>query len=144
MASEWVREGLKYVLHVSFSEEDTVPAAFYLALISDTGVSETDAFSDWTEVEGPGDNGYARQECRTSDVGFTVSDIADNDVAATTATKTFSCTGAGWKTAGAVCMIMSDVGADGGITMAAADLGTARTLTTGDSLQVAMQLELEG
>ncbi|KKN89741.1 hypothetical protein LCGC14_0235870 [marine sediment metagenome] len=144
MASEWVREGLKYVLQVSFSEEDTVPANFYLALISDTGVAETDAWSDWTEIETPGSNGYNRQTVATSDVGFTVSDITGADVIATTLTQTFTCSGVGWKTAGAVAMIMSDVGGDGGITMAAADLGTARSLTTGDSLQVAMQLELEG
>ena len=144
MASEWVREGLKYVLQVSFSEEDTVPANFYLALISDTGVGETDAFSDWTEIETPGANGYARQAVATDNTDFTVSDITGADVIATTATQTFTCSGVGWKTAGAVCMIMSDVGGDGGITMCAADLGTARSLTTGDSLQVAMQLELEG
>jgi len=141
MAAEIVKQGLQYMLEVAFSEEAVVSDNFYLALVSDSGIAESDTISDLTEVAAPGADGYARQAVATSDVGFTSSDAGSNDWMVTTTTETFTATGT-WKSAGAVVMVSSDVATAGVKMIAAADLSTTRSLVNGDSLQVAMQLKL--
>ena len=141
MAAEITQQGLRYMLEAAFSEETVVSDAVYLALVSDTGVKESDTISDLTEVATPGAEGYTRQTVATSDVGFTTSDAGSNDWMVTTTTETFTCAGT-WKVAGAVVMVTSDYGTAGVKLIGSTDLGTARTLTSGDSLQVAMQLKL--
>ena len=146
MAAELTRCGAQYMFETAFSEEQSVPTNFYLALVSDTNLAaDTEvAFSDLTEVATPGASGYARQAVATNGTDFTSSDLGSNDWGVTTSTETFSATGT-WKTASAVCMVDSDVGMGAGsgkLLVAWADLSTDRSLVNGDSLQVAMQIKL--
>lgn len=65
---QWTTEGLQWALEVLFSEEQSVPANFYVGLASDVSVTKDMALLDLTEVSG---TGYGRQALASDNVDFT-------------------------------------------------------------------------
>ncbi|MFQ5493938.1 MAG: hypothetical protein ACE5EX_01020, partial [Phycisphaerae bacterium] len=58
MAAEIHQEGLQYLLETSLSEEQVVPATFYIGLAVDSAPAENATLASLTELA---DTGYARQ-----------------------------------------------------------------------------------
>lgn len=68
MATQIHVEGKQYLLEVAFSEEQSVPASFYLGLIKDTSLQVDDTLDDFTESDTAG---YERQAIASDDTDFT-------------------------------------------------------------------------
>lgn len=91
MATQIHVEGKQYLLEVGFSEEQSVPASFYLGLAEDTSLQVDDALSDVTESDAPG---YARQTIASDNVDFT-SAVDGTGWKVTALAQTFTFSGAG-------------------------------------------------
>lgn len=139
MSDELCTEGLQFLLEAAFSEEQSVPANFYIGLCTDASVAEDAALADLIELSG---NGYARQTVASDNTDFTSAGAGTNDRKVTTKTVTFTASGGAWS--GAVHAFLATTIDDTGKLIAAAALSTTRTLQDGDSLQVSMVLQLNG
>jgi hypothetical protein len=138
MAAEVHTEGLQFLLEVAFSEEQSVPASFYIALATDVSLAEGAALTDITEVSG---SGYARQAVTSNNTDFTSAATGTNDRKTTTSTETFTATGA-WT--GAKTVYLATTSDDTGKLIMSAPLSQTRTLANTDTLQVALELTLTG
>jgi hypothetical protein len=92
MATKMHTEGLEFILQVVFSEEQSVPANYYVGLCEESTVGDTDGLGDLTECAAAG---YARQTIPSTAVGWVVGDFGTNEKAAVGAQATFSFSGAG-------------------------------------------------
>jgi hypothetical protein len=92
MASKWHTEGVEFNGKVVFTKEATVPTNYYVLLIKDQSVGDTDGLSDLDECDAPG---YARQALVAGTDDFTVESFGTNDRRVLTDYVTFSFTGAG-------------------------------------------------
>lgn len=139
MSDELMTEGLQFLLEVAFSEEQSVPANFYVGLCTDASVAENANLAALTELSG---NGYARQTVASDNTDFTSAATGTNDRKTTTKTVTFTASGGAWS--GAVHAFVGTTIDDTGKCIAVAALSTTRTLQDGDSLQVSIAITLTG
>jgi hypothetical protein len=127
-------EGLQWLLEVAFSEEQSVPANFYVGLSVDhlvKGDTLADNGVGWTEVTG---TGYSRQTIASSDAGFT-SGASGTDWEQAGETVTFTATDEDWDTA--TDWFMATTADNTGVIVACGRLAAERTLQTpGDKLEV--------
>jgi hypothetical protein len=128
-------EGLQFILEVAFSEEQSVPANFYIGLATDTSLAEDAALTDLTEVSG---TGYARQTVASNNTDFTSASTGTNDRKMTTKTVTFT---AGGTWTGAKTVFLATSSDSSGKLIASAALSETRTLSDGDTLQVAIEID---
>lgn len=138
MAAEVHTDGLQFILEVTFSEEQSVPANFYMGLATDASLAEAANLGDQTEVSG---TGYARQAVASSNVGFTSAATGTNDRKTTTVAVVFTAGGA-WT--GAKTVFLATTLNDTGVLIASAPLSQERTLGDTDTLTVAIQIDLTG
>lgn len=131
-------EGLQYLLEVAFSEEQSVPANFYVGLATDASLNESDGLSDLTEVSG---TGYSRQTVASNNTDITSASTGTNDRKVTTKEVTFTATGT-WTGAKTVFLATSSDGS--GKLIASAALSATRTLESGDTLTVSLEIDLAG
>ena len=138
MAVELHTDGLQFILEVTFTEEQSVPANFYIGLATDVSLSETASLGDQTEVSG---TGYARQAVASDNVDITSAATGTNDYKVTTKTVTFT---AGGTWTGAKTVFLATTLNDTGVLIASAALSETRTLEDTDTLTIAMQVDLTG
>ncbi|HIJ70660.1 MAG TPA: hypothetical protein HPP87_04765 [Planctomycetes bacterium] len=141
MAYDMVQEGLQWLLEVAFSEEQAVPANFYLGLSqSDVAtLTETATLASINEVTG---TGYARQTVASDNVDFTSAVAGTNDRKQTTKTVTFTASASDWDDAESAFLATSSDGS--GKLVAIVDLSETRSLVNGDSLEVSMVIQING
>ena len=138
MAAELHTEGLQYILEAAFSEVQVPPANFYMGLATDASLAEGATLASLTEVSG---TGYARQTVPSSAAGFTSATTGTGDRKLTTSIETFTA-GGNWTGANTVFLATTIDGT--GKLIASAPLSTTRTLANGDTLQVAIEIDLAG
>lgn len=138
MAAEVHTEGLQFLLEVALSEEQSVPANFYMGLATDASLDEADGLSDLTEVSGAG---YSRQTVASNNTDFTSAATGTNDRKTTTATQTFTATG-DWT--GANTVFLGTTSDNSGKLICSAPLSATRELVNTDTLQVALEITLTG
>ena len=138
MAAEVHTEGLQFLLETALSEEQSVPANFYVALATDSSLSEGDSLSSATEVSG---SGYARQTVASDNTDYTSATTGTNDRKSTTKTVTFTATG-NWT--GAQTAYLSTTSDDTGKLICSAPLSATRTLVNTDTLTLAFEITLTG
>lgn len=95
MSAKMHTEGRQWLLEVLFSEEQTVPAKFYVGLCTDADLTENASLGDQTElgVNSGEDQGYARDELDSDNVDWTSASSGTNDRKTTSAVVSFSNTG---------------------------------------------------
>lgn len=125
----WTQEGKRFALEVLFSEEQSVPANYYIGLAQDASLAGDATLADLTEVTG---TGYARQAVASSAVGFTSSAEGTSDWKQTTATVNFAASGT-WDTAQIAFLCTVSSGTSGKLLFWRA-LAAARTLLSGEDL----------
>ena len=138
MAAELHQEGLQYLLEVAFTEEQSVPANFYIGLATDAALAENASLGDQTEVSG---TGYARQTVASDNVDITSATTGTNDRKITTKTVTFT---AGGTWTGANTTFLATSSDDSGKLIASAPLSETRTLTDNSTLSTAIEIDLTG
>jgi hypothetical protein len=138
MAAELHTPGLQFLLEVAFSEQQSVPANFYIGLATDVSLAEDATLASFTEVSG---TGYARQTVASNNTDFTSATTGTNDRKVTTKTVTFTAGGT-WTGANTVFLATTVDGS--GKLIASAPLSVTRTLSSGSSLTVAMEIDLTG
>ncbi len=138
MAAELHTEGLQYLLEVAFSEEQSVPANFYIGLATDATASEDDSLSDLTEVTG---TGYARQTVASNSTDITSASAGTADRKITIKEVTFTATGT-WD--GAKTVFLATTVNDTGKLIASSPLSTTLTLNNNDTLKLALEITLTG
>ena len=138
MAAELHAEGLQYLLEVAFSEEQSVPANFYVALATDVSLAENATLATPTEVSG---TSYARQTVASNNTDITSASTGTNDRKVTTKEVTFT---AGGTWTGAKTVYLATTVNDTGKLIASAPLSETRTLNNGDTLLVSIQINLTG
>jgi hypothetical protein len=131
-------EGEQFILQVTFSEAQSVPANYYIGLDARSSLAEADNLAALSGE--PSGNGYARQPVASDATDFTIAQVGD-DYRATTKTVTFTCATAAWSavTKAWLCTVVS--GTSGKLICSAA-LSASRTLQVGDSLNVSMYISL--
>ena len=140
MAADLHTEGLEYLLKATFSEEQAVPANYYIGLATDASLAEAAALTDITEVAG---TGYARIAVASDNVDFTGAGAGTADYKITTKTVQFTGGAGGWT--GAQTVFLCDViSGTVGKLIASAPLSATRTLAENDTLDVAMAIQLNG
>ena len=138
MAAELHTDGLQWMLEVCFTEEQTVPASFYIGLATDASLAETASRGDQTEVSGPG---YARQAVASNSTDITSAATGTNDYKITTSTETFTASGT-WT--GAKTYFLATTVNDTGVLIASGPLSETITLEDTDTLTIAVQVNLTG
>lgn len=138
MAADVHQEGLQFILEVAFSEEQSVPANFYLGLATDASLAETASLGDQTEVSG---TSYARQTVASTSVGFTSATTGTNDRKVTTVEVTFTAGGA-WT--GANTAFLATTVDDTGKLIASEQLSGTITLVNNGTLKFTMAITLTG
>jgi len=139
MSNEYCTEGLQHALEVAYSEEQSVPANYYIGLCEDVSVAEDADLAGLTELSG---NGYAREAVASDNTDFISAATGTNDRKQTTKVVTFTASGGAWN--GAVHAFLATTIDDSGKLVAVAALSVTRTLQVGDSLQVSIVLTLAG
>lgn len=140
MAAEFHTEGLQYLLEAAMTEEQSVPANFYIGLAQDASLDEADALTDISEVTG---TGYARQAVASDNTDLTSAATGTNDRKVTTKTVTFTASAADWDEANTAFLCNVASGTAGKL-IASAPLSAARTLGNGETLTVSLQMTLQG
>lgn len=130
-------EGEQYILEVVFTEIQSPPFNYYIGLDNRVGISEADNLGSLVD-EPTGINGYARQDVRSDDTGFTVAQVG-GAYQALTKVVTFTATGGSW---GPVdkAFLTTTIGAGGKLICTAA-LSEDRTLIDGETLDVSMYIQ---
>lgn len=138
MAAEFHQEGLQYLIEVALTEEQSVPANFYVGLAADASLAEDASLGDQTEVTG---SGYARQTVASDNTDITSATTGTADWKATTKTVTFTATGT-WDEANTY--FVGTTNDNSGKLLASGPLSEARTLVDTDTLTIAVQFTLAG
>lgn len=134
MAADVHQEGLQYILETAFSEEQSVPANFYMGLCTDASLAETASLGDQTEVSG---TGYARQAVASTSVGFVSASTGTNDRKVTTIEVTFT---AGGTWTGAKTAFLATTVNDTGKLIASEQLSGTITLVDNGTLSHSFEL----
>ena len=132
-------EGLQFLLEVAFSEEQSVPTNYYMALGSSGDPAEGEGLSDITELSG---NGYAREVVVSNNTDMVTSAAGTGDYKVTTKTVTFTASGGAWSAANVVYLATTTD--DAGKLIASATISPARTLQDQDTLDVSLVIQLNG
>lgn len=138
MSADLHTEGLQFLLEVAFSEEQSVPANFYIGLATDESLAETATLVDLTEVSG---TDYARQTVASNDTDWTSASTGTDDRKVTSKTVTFT---AGGTWTGAKTVFLATTVDGTGKLIASAPLSVTRTLADGESLTIAIEIDLTG
>lgn len=138
MAAEIHTEGLRFILEAVFPQTQALPANYYVGLATDAALAEDATLASLTEVSG---TGYTRQAVAASGVGFSSASAGTNDWKVTGAQVTFSAGGI-W-TQALTWFLASTIDGTGKL-IASGPLSQARTLGTGDSLNVTPTIQLNG
>ena len=138
MAAEVHQEGLQWEQEVAYSEEQSVPANFYIGLCTDASLAETASLGDQTEVSG---TSYARQAVASSAVGFTSATAGTNDRKVTTTEVTYT---AGGTWTGAQTAFLATTIDDTGVLLWSAPLSTTITLPNLGTLSFTMAYTIAG
>ena len=95
MAAQLHTEGRQFMLEVCFSEEQSVPANFYVGLCTDTSIAENAALSALGEITS---TDYARHAAPSASSDFTSAATGTNDrkITLEDATFTASTSGVTW------------------------------------------------
>lgn len=131
-------EGEQYILQAAFSEEQAVPANFYIGLDARASLAEDDVLTDLSN-EHSGD-GYARQPVYSSDTAITVA-LDSGDYKATFAEVTFTASGGTWTTAKNL-FVTTVVSGTAGKLIASRALSQDRIVADGESLDVQYWLKI--
>lgn len=140
--AELVQEGLKFILEVAFSEEQSVPENFYIGLATDADIAEDDNLAALSEITG---TGYARKLVPSSAVGFSTSaSTGSDDWHILIEPVVFTGDVAGdWQEAFSVFLATTPDGA--GKLIAGGALAAGRTLASAsDTLTINMAIQLNG
>lgn len=127
MAAEIHQEGLEYLLGLGLA----VASNLSIGLCTDASLVENATMASLTEVSG---SGYARQTVSI----LTPATTGENDRKLTTDIVTFTATGT-WTGAKSYFIVTST-----NKLLASGPLSTTRTLVSGNSLQIAIQIDLAG
>jgi hypothetical protein len=138
MAAEVHQEGLQYLLEVAFSEEQSVPASFYVGLCTDASLAEDASLGDQTEVTG---TGYARQTVTSNSTDCVSASTGTNDWKITMAEVTFTAEGT-WD--GANTYFVATTNDDSGKLLASGPLSETRTLEDTNTLSFQAEITLAG
>lgn len=138
MAAEIHADGLQYILEAAFSEEQSVPANFYIGLCTDASLAETASLGDQTEVSG---TDYARQAVASTAVGCVSATAGTNDWKITTIEVTFT---AGGTWTGAKTAFLATTLNDTGVLIASQQLSGTITLVDTATLSLKFELTLTG
>ena len=130
--------GEKFMLEVCFSEEDTVPANYYLGLDARASLAEADVMTDLASE--PSTNGYARQPVASSNVDYTIGQIS-GDWQAKTKTVTFSASGGSWGPVTKIFLCEVETGQTL-VLIASNALSQSRTLEDGQSIECSHYIRL--
>jgi len=123
-------EGEQFFCQVLFTEEASVPSAYYLGLDNRTSLAESDTLASLSGE--PSGNGYSRQAVNSDATDFTISQEG-GDYQAKTKTVTFTASGG---SIGPVTKMFMATSADGtGKLIASRALSQERTLADGESLE---------
>jgi len=139
MAADFHTEGLQFLLECALTEEQSVPANFYVGLCEDASLNEDASLGDLTELSG---NGYARVAVASDNVDLTSAAAGTNDRKVTTKACTFTADGGAWN--GAKKAFLATTIDDSGKLIASMDLAATRTLQDGDSEEATLVLQLNG
>jgi hypothetical protein len=92
MAFKFHTEGRQWAFEVLFSEEQVVPASFYVGLCTDADLAENASLTDINElgILSGADLGYVRQALESSALKWTSESTGSNDRKITSATITFT------------------------------------------------------
>ena len=135
-------EGEQFVLEVVFTEMQSPPFNYYIGLDArraPVGGVPSEADNLGSLVNEPvGINGYARQDVRSDDTGFTVAQVA-GEYQALTKVVTFEATGGSWGPVATV--FLTTTIAAGGKLICSAYLSAWRTLIDGETLEVSMYIQ---
>ena len=130
-------EGEEWLLKVGFSEEESVPANFYLGLCNDTLV-KTDGLSDIANE--PSGDGYSRQDIASDNVGCVVSvDGVYHKV--TFLEQNFAASGGDWGSINT--WFLATTNDDSGVLIASGPIDPARTIADGDDIDVESYIRLK-
>ena len=142
MAAEtgsFCREGLQYLFEAGMSEQQVVPANFYVGLVEDESVDFDNSLGDLTELAG---NGYSPQAVASNSTDLVSATTEPNGWKLTTKEVTFTASGGAWETAkNAILKTTSD---DSGKLLGYMELdgGAGYTLADGEHVDVTMVLAL--
>jgi len=139
MSDEVCQEGLQYILETAFTEEQSVPASFYLGLCEDASIAEDASLADLTELAAA--DGYARNTIASDGTDWASATTGTNDWKITSLTQTFTASGT-WN--GATHTFLGTTTDDSGKLVLAAALSVERFLVSGDTLQVSIVLTATG
>lgn len=133
-------EGLQWMLEVAFSEEQSVPANFYLGLSADhiiKGDTLVDNGVGWTEVTG---TGYSRQVIASDNTDF-ASAASSTNRKVTALKQTFTAGDSDWDAA--TDWFLATTADDTGVIVACGRLAATRQLAVdGDKLEVTPEIVL--
>lgn len=141
MSTDIHTEGLQFLLEAALSEEQSVPANFYLGLAEDASIAEDANLAALTELSG---FGYARQTVASNGTDFTSAAALSNDRKMTTKICTFTAAGGAWNTAKKVFLATTSDNTGKLIASASLNGSTGWTLADGQHLDVSMVIELNG
>ncbi len=141
MAAELHTEGLQFLLEAALSEQQSVPANFYMGLCEDATIAEDGNLAGLTELSG---NNYSRQAVASNGTDFTSAAAGTNDRKMTTKVCTFTASGGAWNTAKTAFLATSSD--DSGKLIASMPLngGSGWTLADGQHLDISMVIQLNG
>jgi len=123
-------EGEQFFCQVLFTEEASVPDAYYLGLDNRTSLAESDTLASLSGE--PSGNGYSRQAVNSDATDFTISQES-GDYQAKTKTVTF--TASGGSIGPVTKMFMATSADETGKLIAGRALSQERTLADGESLE---------
>ena len=131
-------EGESQILDIIFRGA-SAPTYFYLGLGASSTPAETDGLTDITEITG---SGYSRYQVNRNNTDFPTLGLDSGDYQVESATFSFNATGS-WTAA--TYLFLTDIasGTTGGSLWAFVALSTTRTLTSGDQLDVSLNVKLQ-
>lgn len=134
-------EGLQYLLEVAITEEQSVPADFYVGLCEDDSLAENASLGDQTELSG---NNYSRQSLASDNADFTSAATGTNDRKVTSALVTFMAIGGAWNTAKTAFLATSSDDSGKLIASASINSGSGYTLADGENYELKFEITLTG
>ncbi len=135
MAGKFHTEGADFIGKVVFTEQESVPASYFVGLAKDASLPDTATVASIDECDAAG---YARQTIASDAVDFTIGAHGTNDRKATAVQQEFTFTAAG----DAVNMwFLTDLTDDTGFLIASGPLDNA-PITPGASVTIKLNLDL--
>lgn len=133
-------EGEQYFLQAALSEEQSVPASFFIGLDDRAALAEADTLASLSGE--PVGNGYSRQTVNSDATDWVVSQVA-GDYQAKSKTVRFTASGGAIPATGSVSKMFLTTSSDGtGKLIASVALSAARALADGDSLDTDITITL--